>query len=115
MARGDIYYANLPSPPPSGSHLQAGTRPCLIISIDDTNPLISIVTVIPFTSNLIAESFPHTKKIYPTPQNGLTGTSIALVFQVSSIDKRILRNKIGLLEPDKLFEIVSILKSLLGL
>jgi mRNA-degrading endonuclease toxin of MazEF toxin-antitoxin module len=67
------------------------------------------------TKQLNAENFPHTLRILPTPGNGLSDISIALVFQISGIDKRILRNRIGQLEPAILSEIEDLLKLLLGL
>ena len=115
MARGDVYYANLPKPTSSSGHVQAGSRPCIIVSTDDNKPQNPIVSVIPLTTKQAAVKYPHTLQINPSRINGLTNISIALVFQLTGIDKSILMDKIGQLEPDDLKKIDDILRVLLGL
>ncbi|HAO19591.1 MAG TPA: hypothetical protein DCQ37_03275 [Desulfobacteraceae bacterium] len=53
--------------------------------------------------------------MHPSPENGLSGISVALVFQIRAIDsKRILR-KIGDLESDILKKIGEMIKEMLYL
>lgn len=79
---GDIYYASLPGKP--NSQVQQGVRPVLIISNNKANCYSPVITVIPLTTS-------KTKKKLPTHVTimgyGLKEESIALVEQITSIDK----------------------------
>ena len=74
-----------------------------------------MVTAIPLTSKLSALRFPHSIQVDPSPENGLTTPSVAMVFQIAAIDKRRLRRKAGDLEPSYLDQINHELHSLLDL
>ncbi|HEY4515022.1 MAG TPA: type II toxin-antitoxin system PemK/MazF family toxin [Candidatus Paceibacterota bacterium] len=91
MNRGDIYLVELPI---SSGHEQHGSRPALIMS----DAVANTVIVVPFTSNSEATKFPNTLLVNSSKRNGLTETSIALVFQLRAIDKRRLLRKIGNME-----------------
>lgn len=64
-----------------------------------------MLMVVPVTSSLRAMRFAFTVKIEPSAQNGLTKVSVAMVFQLRSIDRKRLLRKIGHLESDYLVEI----------
>jgi mRNA-degrading endonuclease toxin of MazEF toxin-antitoxin module len=84
MARGDIAFINLPLVP--GSHIQGGRRPAILVSATNAlrgNPMTMIV---PLTTKQVASRFPFTLQITTSAQNGLTATSIALVFQLMAAD-----------------------------
>lgn len=79
---GDIYIAKLPER--QNSRVQQGLRPVLIISNNKANCYSPVITVIPLTTS-------DTKKNLPTHVSiigyGLKEKSIALVEQITSIDK----------------------------
>ncbi len=91
IQRGDIFFADLN--PVVGSE-QAGTRPVLVVQNDAANAFISTVTVVPLTSNLRAGRFLFTVLI-PAAQSGLPKDSVALAFQIRTLDKSRLRQKAG--------------------
>jgi mRNA-degrading endonuclease toxin of MazEF toxin-antitoxin module len=114
MARGDIVFVQLPPPPGGAGHEQTGLRPGIIMSIDQ-NPRHNMLTIIPLTSNTKAERFPYTLVIEPSQINGLSVRSVALIFQMTSIDQARIRNLVGQVEPDHQSQIDAILKRMLGL
>ena len=80
-------------------HEQKGKRPAVVIA---SFALVEMSLVIPLTSNASASRFPCTIKIMPSKDNGLESESIALVFQLTSIDNSRLIHKIGkIVEPDQ--------------
>jgi len=86
---GDIFYAKLPKR--QNSRVQQGLRPVLIISNNKANRYSPVITVIPLTTS-------GTKKKLPTHVSiigyGLKEKSIALVEQITSMDKIYLGDKI---------------------
>jgi mRNA interferase MazF len=108
MTKGEIWTTILPR---SDGHEQYGERPAVIVA----DPLSSLAMVIPCTSNLAALRFPHTLRIAPTEENGLTTPSIVLAFQLRAIDKKRLDKKIGVLEAAHLDELNKTLKTMLAL
>jgi len=81
MTRGDIVHVNLPQSVDGAGHEQVGTRPALIVHDDATSETLSVIMIVPFTSNLKAQRFPHAILVQPTKENGLTVLSVLLVFQ----------------------------------
>ena len=114
MARGDIVLINLPELISAG-HEQTGSRPALIVHDDSTSNMLSVIMIIPFTSNLNAQKFPYTFIIQPSHQNGLYVESALLVFQLRAVDKRRIIRKMGNLETETLEIVNQELKHLLGL
>ena len=92
MNIGDIYTVEIP---PGDGHEQAGTRPAIIVQAPRFENQLPTVLILPLTSQLAAQALPGTFLIYPDPDNGLTVTSVALVFQLRAIDKRRLKYIIG--------------------
>lgn len=94
IKRGDIYYADLN--PVIGSE-QGGTRPVLVISNDIGNKHSSTVIIAAITSRVL------TKKKLPThfylgEVEGLPENSIILFEQLRTIDKRRLKEHIGIID-----------------
>ncbi len=71
--------------------------------------------IVPFTSNLKAQRFPHTILIQPSKQNGLTAPSVLLDFQLRAIDKQRVLKKISQLEDELMGKVNQEMKDLLGL
>ena len=91
VARGDIFFANLD---PVVGVEQAGTRPVLIVQNDVANARIPTVTVVPITANPRARRFMFTVSL-PMAESGLPKDSVALVFQIRTLDKSRLTHKAG--------------------
>jgi len=115
VTRGDIVLVNLPQTADGASHEQAGTRPALVVHDDATSGTLSVIMIVPFTSNLKAQRFPHTILVQPSKQNGLTAPSVLLVFQLRAIDKQRVSKKIGSLEDELMGKVNQGIKDLLGL
>ena len=100
MARGDVLLIQLPD---SDQREEKGTRPAIAVQTDvAVSPMLM---VIPVTSSLGAKRFPFTVKLEPSAENGLTLTSIAMVFQLRAIDPKRIVRKIGELEAEYLAQI----------
>lgn len=78
MKRGDVVLVNLPQTADGAGHEQVGTRPALIVHDDETSETLSVMMIVPFTSNLKAQRFSHTILVQPSRQNGLTVQSVLL-------------------------------------
>jgi mRNA-degrading endonuclease toxin of MazEF toxin-antitoxin module len=62
--------------------------------------------MVPFTSTQAALRFPGTRAVQPDGRNGLTVTSVALVFQLTALDQSNFLQYLGQLDPatlDQLF------------
>jgi mRNA interferase MazF len=115
MKRGDIVLVNLPQTADGAGHEQVGTRPALIVHDDATNDTLSVIMIVPFTSNMKAQRFPHTIVVEPTEENGLTVQSVLLVFQLRAIDRQRVKKTIGHLENELIEKVNQEMKGLLGL
>jgi len=115
MTRGDIVLVNLPQTADGAGHEQAGTRPALIVHDDATSSTLSVVMIVPFTSNLKAQRFPHTILIQPSKENGLSIPSVLLIFQLRAIDKQRVTKTIGHLEDELMGKVNQEIRDLLGL
>jgi mRNA interferase MazF len=113
MARGDIAYIDLPLV--AGSHVQGGRRPAVLVIADKALQGNQMRMVVPFTTNLAATRYPFTFQIEPSPQNGLSSPSIALVFQLCAVDRTRVDSVIGHLEDDYLAKIDDMIRQMLGL
>ena len=87
----EIYLAEIPK---TNGHEQFGLRPVLLIA----QPISEISLIMPFTSNMLALKFPFTLKIEPSLKNGLSFSSVLLIFQLRAIDSKRLLKKLGQLE-----------------
>lgn len=90
IKQGEIYFADLN---PVKGHEQAGFRPVLILQNDILNKNLHTVVVVPITKNIKAKGYLTTyfleKKISKLPAD-----SVALLFQIRTIDKNRLKKRI---------------------
>jgi mRNA interferase MazF len=108
MARGDILLVVLPN---SDKREEKGNRPAIAVQTDVANsPMLMIV---PVTSALAALRFSFTLQVNPSPQNGLTLPSVALVFQMRAIDRTRIIRTLGKLEVDYLSQIDGMIRAML--
>jgi mRNA-degrading endonuclease toxin of MazEF toxin-antitoxin module len=63
---------------------------------------VPLLIFIPCTTNRKALRFPFTSLIEPTAQNGLSETSVALVFHMRALDVSYFSTKLGVLEKETL-------------
>lgn len=85
--RGDIYLADC-GQGDSGSSLQRGMRPVLVVSNDKANTHSPVVTVVPLTGRTWKKRSLPTHVLIPCSDgHGLTKPSVALAEQVTAIDK----------------------------
>jgi mRNA interferase MazF len=80
-----IFLASLD--PVQGSE-QAGKRPVLVVSREAINQLLAVVNVIPITSRKSPARIIYPNEVLlPTAQVGLRVDSIALCYQIRTLDK----------------------------
>jgi mRNA interferase MazF len=115
MQRGDIVLVNLPQVAGVSGHEQTGVRPALVVHDDATSDSLSLIMIVPITSNLTAQKFAHTIPIQPSTQNGLSVSSVLLVFQLRATDKRRIVKKLGEIEAPIMERVNAELKNLLGI
>jgi mRNA interferase MazF len=111
MKRGEVWRVRLPSVP---GHTQAGERPAIIVQDSSFNLALPTVLIVPFTSTQAATRFPGTLLVQPDNVNGLTMPSVALVFQLSALDKRDCLKQLGVLDQTALDLVFSLLDQLMG-
>jgi mRNA-degrading endonuclease toxin of MazEF toxin-antitoxin module len=108
MTVGEIRWVEMPT---RGGHAQAGRRPAIIIQQTVTLPT---VLLIPLTSQQDALRFAGTILVEPDEQNGLRQPSVALVFQLTAVDKKFINARIGMVSTTALKEIWSAFDELTG-
>lgn len=92
--RGDIYYADLS--PVVGSE-QGGVRPVLVVQNDVGNKYSPTVIIAAITSQLSKAKLPTHIELNKDKYN-LTKDSVVLLEQIRTLDKRRLKEKIGVLD-----------------
>lgn len=106
MNKGEIWIVDLSL---SSGKEQKGTRPALILSDTKTG----LVIVIPLTTNYETLKYSNTLEIKKSKINNLDKDSVALLFQMRSIDKKRLINKIGNIEESYIIKVNNTLKQML--
>ena len=89
----DVWYAWLGSHPYSS--VQEGERPVLIMSNDQNNRFSNTVTVVPFTTKMKKLELPAHVLVGRIDGWENSKTSMALMEQMTTIDKRRLLSKVG--------------------
>ena len=107
MKKGEIWLVDLSD---SKGHEQKGERPAIVIG-----SAYSLITVVPLTTNMKLANFSHTLPMEPTKENGLTEHSVALVFQLTSLDQIRFKTKMGLACKEHIDEIDQLLLEFLKL
>lgn len=108
MTFGEVRWVELPA---RGGHAQAGRRPAIIVQSTSGLPTTLIV---PLTSQLDALRFTGTVLVEADSQNGLRRASVALVFQLTAVDRRHVADRLGIISKEVLEEIWMALDKLTG-
>ena len=111
MKRGEIWRVRIPKAP---GHAQGGQRPGIVLQELAFNNSLPTTLIVPLTSKLAATRFDGTIVVQPDQLNGLTAPSVALVFQLRSLDQNDLLKQIGILDAGTLDQIIELLNRLTG-
>jgi mRNA interferase MazF len=111
VKRGEIYYADLS--PVVGSE-QGGVRPVLIVQNDVGNKFSPTVIAAAITSQKEKSRLPTHIEL-PSVECGLSRDSVVLLEQIRTIDKRRLKERMGLLDDSAMSEINKALSISFGL
>ncbi|MDR1774748.1 MAG: type II toxin-antitoxin system PemK/MazF family toxin [Clostridioides sp.] len=111
IKRGDLFYADLS--PVVGSE-QGGVRPVLVIQNDVGNKYSPTVIIAAITSQINKAKLPTHVEI-KAYKYGLNKDSVILLEQIRTIDKKRLREKIGLLDEPLMLNVEIGLQVSLGL
>ena len=94
VERWSVWLANLD--PVVGSE-QGKTRPVLIISRSKINQILPVVNIVPLTSRKSGRLIYPNEALVPFEAAGLDRESIALCFQIRTLDKKRLIKPLGTL------------------
>ncbi len=111
VKRGEIYYADLS--PVVGSE-QGGIRPVLIVQNDVGNKFSPTVIAAAITSQRLKTNLPTHIQVN-AHDCGLAKDSIVLLEQVRTLDKKRLREKMGILNKNEMYKIDKALSVSFGL
>ena len=100
--------------PISSGREQGGERPGVIVQDEAYGQNSPLVLVVPLTSSLGALRFPGTEQIEPTVENGLSTTSVGMVFQVRALDRSRFVRRLGNVSSDDLANLLTELDRLTG-
>lgn len=92
-----IYWANLDPVKGSG---QSGRRPVLVISADEANTFLPVVTIMAITSIKVGRRVYPAEVLLPIEETGLSKDSIAMAHQIRAISKERLEEKAGEIKSD---------------
>ncbi|WP_154024182.1 type II toxin-antitoxin system PemK/MazF family toxin [Flavonifractor plautii] len=110
IRRGDLFYADLN--PVVGSE-QGGIRPVLVIQNDVGNHFSPTVVAAAITSRKAKNSLPTHILLENVP--GLAPTSLLLLEQLRTIDRKRLRGYIGRISKEKMLEVDAALTISIGI
>jgi mRNA interferase MazF len=99
---------------PAPGHTQSGERPAIILQELVFNNSLPTTLIVPLTSKLAAARFDGTVVIQPDQHNGLTAPSVALVFQMRTLDQRNCLRLMGTVDAVTLDQIFAELDRLTG-
>lgn len=102
--RDQIVIVNLD--PTIGHEIQK-TRPCLIVSPDEMNTVLSTVMIVPLTS--VERKIPTRVLISASEKSGLVKNSYAVLDQLKTVDKMRIQKVIGEISPAEKEQISRIL------
>ena len=108
MNVGEIFWVEFPA---RGGRAQAGRRPAIVVQKEKSLPT---VLLFPLTTQQDALRFAATILIETDKQNNLRNASVALVFQLTAIDKNFIKDKLGAISDDKMNEIWTAFDELTG-
>lgn len=103
-----VWLADLPA---GKGHEQGGERPAIIVGGKN-----GLAMIIPLTKELKRANFSHTLTLEPTKDNGLSVESVALIFQLTSLDESRFKKQRGYIEKQEQRNTINeLLKDLLKL
>ena len=108
IERGHVFRVNLE--PTKGSEQQGVALPCVVLSITPFNKQFRTVGVVPLSSS--ARPFPPV--VVSTPSAGLPN-SVALCYQLRTVDKSRLGRQLGALSPDDMAAVENGVRQVYGL
>src|SRR6266545_198521 len=112
MKRGEIYFVNLD---PVVGREQAGTRPVLVLSVDNLNQLPLVVTVVPGTDGANVRRDRRSNVRVPAAETGLPGETVFLCFQIRALDHcRFPARPAGRLGPSRIGDVDAAVRYCLG-
>lgn len=111
IKRGELYYADLS--PVVGSE-QGGVRPVLIIQNDIGNKYSPTIIAAAITSQIGKAKIPTHIELSKSEYDGLQKDSVVLLEQLRTLDKRRLKEKIGVLNARKMEKVNKALLISLG-
>lgn len=112
--RGEIYYCDMGNF--ANGSVQGGNRPVLVVSNDLANEHSPVITVVPLTGRVQKHRYlPTHVLIEHDSKNRLRTISLALVEQVTSINKSRLGNYTGYLDDETMQAVEHALHIQLGL
>ena len=116
MKRGEVWLASFD---PTFGTEAAKTRPCVVVSTDDSNQIVDtlgrgVVTVIPLTSNT-RHVYPFQVLIRASRVNGLSVDSKAQAEQIRALDRARFVGRLGLLTDELLASVDDALRTHLAL
>jgi len=107
MKNGEIWLVDLSD---SKGHEQRGERPAIVVGGAN-----GIFIAVPLTSNPATARFSHTYLISPDSHNGLDTESIALVFQITALDRERFVSRIGMLDGQQRIAVQALIRDLMGM
>lgn len=125
MTRGEIWWVELPKPgrprprrersAPSPRPRASVRRPVLIVQSDSfTESALHTVVVVVITSNIKLAAAPGNVRL-SKGESGLSKAGVVNVAALATIDKRLMTERIGCLEPARMAEVEAGLKLVLGI
>lgn len=107
-----IFQANLD--PVTGSE-QRGTRPVLVVSDEDFNQLMPVVTVLPLTSSKPGRQIYPNEVLLPKGTAGLPEDSIVMAHQIRTISKTRLKDLYGTIQNKPLRESIHLTRKFIDM
>lgn len=111
MSHGDVVWLDLPG---GRGHAQAGRRPAVVVQSDHVSALVPTLVVVPLTSNLAALRYPSTVAITASDENGLRRDSVALGFQLTTVDRALVTETVGVVAPEVMTGLRGAIADLVG-
>lgn len=111
VMRGQIIMADLPC---TGTSIQTGLRPCVVISNNKANKFSPNVIVVPLTSKN-KKPLPTHYTMLPSKNNGLKVASTVLAEQILTLSKTMIKRVIGKVEEEHIDNINHIIKESISL
>ena len=103
VPRWSVWLANLE--PVTGSE-QGRTRPVLIISETTLNDILPVVNALPITSRKKGRRVYPDEALLPANTAGLALESVALCYQIRTLDKQRIRNMFGVIDGTEIREAI---------